>query len=402
MKVLIVGAGMGNPRLLTAQALKAVESCGLLVGARRMLDSFPDSKAEKVPAAVPEKIAEVLRGKEGHAELAAVLVSGDTGFYSAAKTLPALLPGMEVQFLCGISSLQYFCAKLGTGWDNAAVISLHGREQDLLTAVRGSKKTFVLTGGGHSVRNICALLSESGMGHLRTAVGADLSYAEEEIALGDAETFSQRDFAPLSVMMVFNPAPEIFPATHGMADAAFLRGDAPMTKAEVRAVSLAKLELRQGQILWDVGAGTGSVSVEAARVLREGAVYAVEHDGEALELLRQNRERFCCRNLYIAAGMAPAALSALPAPDAVFIGGSSGNLMSIMAAALEKNPRARIVVNAVTLETVAAALDCFAHFSLPDRDLAQVAITKARPAGKVHMMTAQNPVFVMSAGGEHG
>lgn len=401
MKVAIAGIGMGNPALLTAQARKAIDASGLLVGARRLLDSFPESDAVKIQAALPEKIAEALREYDGRVERAAVLVSGDTGFYSAAKTLPALLPGMETQFFCGISSLQYFSARLGTSWDDARVVSLHGREQDLLGAVYASKKTFVLTGGGHSARNICAMLAESGLGHLRVAVGEDLSYAGEQVTTGDAQQLSQRDFSPLSVMMIDNPAPREFPASHGMADTCFIRGEVPMTKAEVRAVSLAKLELRHGQTLWDVGAGTGSVSVEAARVLRDGAVYAVEHDGEALELLRQNRERFLCRNLYIAAGKAPEALGPLPAPDAVFVGGSSGGLRQIIAAALEKNPKARIVVNAITLETVTAALDAFAEFSLPDRDLAQIAVTKLRHAGSVHMMTGQNPVFVMSAGGQH-
>lgn len=403
MRVSIVGVGMGNPELLTEQARKAVESCELLVGARRLLDSFPEVKAEKLTAAVPEKISQVLRENKGRVKRAAVLVSGDTGFFSAARTLPVLLPEVDAHFFCGISCLQYFCAAMGLSWDDVNVVSLHGRESDLLAAVSRGKKTFVLTGGGHSVRNICFELEENGMGRLRVAVGEDLSYPEERISAGEARAFAGREFSPLSVMMIFNPSPEPAPATPGLPDAAFLRDETvPMTKAEVRAVSLAKLELRQGQTLWDVGAGTGSVSVEAARVLREGAVFSVEHDGQALEVLRQNRERFGCRNLHIVQGKAPECLGPLPAPDAVFIGGSSGGLAQIVEAALEKNPRARIVINAVTLETVEAAMESFTRHTLPDRDVVQVAVTKLRPAGRVHMLAAQNPIFVLSAGGLHG
>ena len=172
-----------------------------------------------------------------------------------------------------------------------------------------------------------------------------------------------------------------------------------MTKEEVRAVSVAKLRLRRGMTVWDVGAGTGSVSVEIARVLREGAVYAVEREPDALALIEQNRAKFGLWNLRPVAGSAPGVLGELPAPDAVFVGGSSGNLAEIVGAALEKNPGARIVVNAVTLETVTEALGCFGRLSLRAPDAVQLSVSRVREAGHYHMMQAQNPVWVLSAGG---
>lgn len=392
---------MGNPRLLTAEALETVGRCPLLVGAGRLLDAFPDGRAQKEEAATPEKIAGALRAWNGRVEEAAVLVSGDTGFYSAAKKLPGLLPEMDVRFYPGISSLQYFCARLGTGWDDVRVVSLHGRDGEIAAAARQEKKVFVLTGGANTVGSVCETLAENGLGALRVAVGADLSYGTERVEEGDAAGFAGREFPSMSVMLIENPAPQAPPAGCGLPDAAFIRGKTPMTKMELRAVSLAKLELRRGQILWDVGAGTGSVSVEAARMLEKGRVYAVEKDEAALELLRQNQKRFGCENLRIHPGEAPAALEGLPVPDALFVGGSSGNLRDILAAALEKNPKVRVVVNAVTLETVSAGLQCFQAFSLPDQDIVQVAVTRTRAAGRVHMLDAQNPVFVMSAGGNH-
>lgn len=400
MQVCIVGIGMGNPALLTKQAQAAIDAAELLVGAQRMLDSFPDTPAAKLAAATPEKIAQLLRKQADTYQTATVLVSGDPGFYSAAKKLPALLPEMEVRVLCGVSSLQYFCARLGLAWDDVAVVSLHGRSQAFLDTVRRSESTFVLTGGSTDAQALCALLTENHLGACLVSVGSRLSYDDEAVCTDTAQALSAQAFPPLSVMLVRNLAP-VSSATHGMEDAAFLRGKTPMTKAEVRAVSLAKLRLRVGDCLWDVGAGTGSVAVEAARVLRSGSVCAVEKDADALALLAQNKARFGLENLLIIAGAAPEALTALSKPDAVFIGGSSGNLDAIIDAALAQNSDVRIVVNAIALETVGAALTAFSSRGLPDADCVQIAVSKANPVGRYHMMNGQNPVFILSAGGHH-
>lgn len=401
MKVSIVGIGMGNPALMTTQAREKIKTGQLLIGAQRMLDSFPEWEGEKITAALPEKIAAVLKEKEHAIQQAVVAVSGDTGFYSAAKKIPPLLPGIEVELVCGISSLQYFCARLNETWDDVKVVSLHGRDGDLLGTVAESVKTFILTGGEHTVKQVCHILKENSFGDLEIAIGENLSYENEKITFGKVGTFAGTEFSPLSVMMVFHPQAKPSPTGIGIPDSEFLRGEVPMTKAEVRAVSLAKLKLRQGQVLWDVGAGTGSISIESARLLGNGHVYAVEQEQKAVTLLYQNRERFRCPNLDIIEGHAPEALETLPPPDAVFIGGSSGKLKEMIAFALKQNPKVRIVVNAVTLETLSAVLNCFTAFSLPDQEAVQVAITKARPVSSFHMMAAQNPVFVCSAGGHY-
>lgn len=395
MKVYVIGMGVGNPALLTREALDAAESCRVLVGARRLLEAFPGF-ARKAEASSPARMAEAVRA---HEDPAGVLVSGDVGFYSAARTLGELLPEAEIKFLPGISSLQYFCARLGTAWDDARVVSLHGRDCDFCGIAASSPKVFALTGGENSPGALCARLRDAGLGAARVEVGERLSYPDERITGGSAAELAGRAFDPLSVILVRNPAALPRPAVHGLPDGAFLRGGTPMTKEEVRAVSIAKLRLRRGMTVWDVGAGTGSVSVEIARVLEDGAVWAVEREADALALIEQNRAKFGLWNLRLAAGAAPGALEGLPAPDAVFIGGSSGSLAEIISAALRKNPAARIVVNAVTLETVTEALSCFGRFSLREPDTVQLSVSRVREAGSYHMMQAQNPVWVLSAGG---
>lgn len=400
MKVYLIGVGMGNPDLLTIQAVKALESCQLLVGSRRMLDCFGDSSAQKVEAATPEKIAKVLAGHQ-KLERAAVLLSGDCGFYSAGSSLSRMAEWAELEYLPGISSLQYFCAKLKISWENVRVVSLHGRDGDLIQTVRENPRTFVLTGGANTVEHLCAWLDQEGLGQVEVHVGEDLSYPNERISCGQARTRKNRSFSPLSVMLVTNSSfrRRKIPLTHGVPDHRFLRGEVPMTKEEVRAVSVAKLGLEQGWTVWDVGAGTGSVSVEIARVLRGGTVYAVERNPEAIQLLEQNRMRFELDNLKIVEGLAPGALKDLPTPQGVFIGGSSGGISPIIRLAVDKNPWVRLVVNAITLETVGAVLNTFNELGIAGLDVVQVAVAEGKIVGGNHMMIGRNPIYILSGGG---
>lgn len=401
MKIYIIGMGMGDPELLTGKARAAIVKSTLIIGAQRVLDCIPEGAERRFYSIDPTEIAGILRIYRDRAGFVSVIVSGDVGFYSLAKALSERLTGEDVEYVSGIGSLQYLSAALGVSWDDAAVESLHGRDQkqSLLGKVMSSHKTFVLTGGQNTVRSVCEYLCDCGLGGLSVAVGENLSYESEEITRDSANALVGRDFSALSVMMIFNPTDVPSPVTHGLADGAFDRGDVPMTKAEVRAVVIAKLALRRGQTVWDVGAGTGSVSVETARVLRDGAVYAVERDPDAVALLRQNREKHGVFNLCVIEGEAPGALSELPAPDAVFIGGSGGTLEAVVAAAIEKNPSARIVVTAIMLETVSAALAAFKKFELRDCETVLISVAKAREAGAGHMMIGQNPVYILSAGG---
>ena len=180
--------------------------------------------------------------------------------------------------------------------------------------------------------------------------------------------------------------------TQGLPDEAFARGKVPMTKQEVRAAVLAKLGVQPGELLWDVGAGTGSVSVELALAAPRGRVYAVECDPEACALIRQNKEKFAVRNLTLVEGTAPAALENLPAPDAVFIGGTKGNMAAVVEAALARNPAARICVSAIALEALTA------HGL--QAEVCQISVSRAKAAGKLHLLMANNPIFLITRADE--
>lgn len=391
-----VGIGMGNPDTMTVEAQKAIRASDALIGAKRMTEPFEALGKPILHAYKDEDIVAFIREHEEYSTIS-ILFSGDTGFYSGAKPLYEQLQDCTIRTICGISSVQYLCAKLGVPWEDAELLSLHGRAQNLIAAVRRRRKVFALTGGENSVQNICRMLCDYGYSDVMVAVGEHLSYGDERITKDTAEQLQAQSFHPLSVVLIVNPHADDAVVTHGLPDEAFLRTKVPMTKSEVRSVSLSRLELCETDVVYDIGAGTGSIAVEAALQIGRGTVYAIEKGEAALELLEQNRQRFACPNLQIITGTAPEALADLPAPDKVFIGGTSGRLADIVAALLAKNPSVRMVLNAIALETLSAALRVFEEQQMEVLDIAQISVAKAKAVGGYRMMTAHNPVFILTA-----
>ncbi len=392
----IVGIGMGNPDTMTVEAQKAIENADALIGASRMLEPFLQLGKPCFAAILPEEICRIA-SEHPEFEKISILMSGDVGFFSGTKKLIPKLDGWDVRLIPGISSLVYFCARLGVSWDDVRWVSAHGRAEPILPTVRTCRKTFLLTGGDRPVQALCRELTDAGLGDLMVYTGENLSYPDEQILSGTAAEFSKKLFSSLAVMLVENPRPmEPEHSTHGIPDEAFLREKVPMTKFEVRCTAVSLLRVPAGGTVWDVGAGTGSVSVEAALSNPGGTIWAVEQKPEAVELICRNREKFGAWNLIPVEGTAPEALEELPPPDAVFIGGSSGNMQGIFKTIQQKNPAARVVVSAITLETLAEAVDCFAKFPLTEMEISQITAARAKEAGRYHLMMGQNPVYLIS------
>ena len=390
--VTLCGIGMGTPDTRTLGMDRAVREAECVIGAKRMVESA-DTAGKAVRTAVAARdIAAVIRDEPF--DCFAVLFSGDTGFYSGAKALLELLSEAEVELLPGIGSLSYFCSRLRRPWENVRAVSLHGRECDLVREVRRHAAVFTLLGGSDGVNEALRRLTEAGLGAVRVFIGERLGYPEERITEGTAGELQGGTYDPLSVLLAENDAWGTESLAYGLPDEAFDRDEVPMTKEEVRSISLSKLGLSERSVIWDVGAGSGSVSVECARVAWAGKVYAVEKKESALALTARNVEKFGLRNVEIVPGSAPEALSELPAPTHVFIGGSGGKLRPILDIILAKNPAARIVVNAVTLETVAELTELCPEFTVAD--VACVQVSKPRLAGRYHLMTAQNGVYIFT------
>lgn len=417
-KVTIIGAGPGNPDLLSRAALDAIDIADVVIGAHRALagiDVPPDVvRCELVKTA--DIVAELTDAASW--QRAVVVMTGDVGLFSGARRLVEALSGnaqVDVRVIPGISSASYLAARLARPWQDWRFASAHGVACDIVAEAERAGELFLATSGGEDPSRLSDELVQAGFGDARVTVAERLSYPDERITCATASEIAGQTFDDLNVMLIepaggagspagaSRAASSRWPyASSGIPDELFIRGDVPMTKQEVRAVALAKLRLAATDTVWDVGAGTGSVSIEAALVARAGSVWAVERNATGVRLIRENADAFGCGNVHAVPGVAPEALAKLPVPDAVFVGGSAGELPSIVKAALEKNSQVRLCVPCVTVETLTEACALLSGSRFKGFEACQVSAARAEAVGSHHLMKAQNPVFLVSARGAGG
>lgn len=393
--VSIVSLGPGSRGAMTGDAQEAIRNADCLIGAQRMLDAVAAPGQAQYSAIAPQAIADFIAAHREHRRFA-VVMSGDAGFFSGTKKLLPLLRGCRTTVLPGLSSLAALCARLQTSYEDVFVTSLHGRDHNIVPDVRAHRRVFALVGGENGIGQLCANLTQAGLGEVTVHVGQRLSYPDEKVISGTAAELAAGTYESLSVALIENDAPDAV-VTHGLPDTAFLREETvPMTKSEVRAVCLSKLQLTQNAVCWDVGAGTGSVAIEMALQAKQGWVYAIEKKQTALTLLEENRKTHSAENLTVVPGPAPEACEALPCPTHVFIGGSSGKMRQILKLILEKNPHVRIVATAISLESITELTDCMKAFPFTETEVVSMSVARDRKAGAYHLMTGQNPIYIFT------
>lgn len=392
-RVSLIGIGMG-PGDMTEKSAAIVASADLLVGAKRMLESADCGGRDTLAEYRSDAIVQYLTGNPRYRDVA-ILLSGDVGFYSGAKKLLAALDPerFEVDVEPGISSVVYLCAKIGTSWQDVYLTSAHGRESNIVGLANTHPKVFTLLSGEDTVHAMCRQLFDYGMNDLTVTIGQDFGYPTERIFTGTPSECLDQAFGDLCVALIINQNPDTRNPI-GIPDEDFTRGDAPMTKSEVRALSVAKLKLSPDSVVYDVGAGTGSVSIEMALTAYEGRVYAIEREDVAADLIEINKRKFRTANLEVIRGLAPEAMADLPAPTHAFIGGSAGNLKEIVRCLLDKNQDIRIVINSVTIETMSEALQVVKELNLVEEEFVNVTIARSKHLGRYHLMTGQNPVYI--------
>ena len=397
-QVTVVGIGPGSKGAMTGEVRSALANADCIIGAKRMVEAVAEKGQAMHHAISPEEITSFIGQHPEYCRFV-IAMSGDVGFFSGTKKLLPMLENCDVTVLPGISSMVYLCTRLGTSYENVVPVSVHGRDHDLIPDVQRNERVFALVGGENGMGNLCRELTEAGLGSVKVSVGERLSYTDEQITVGTAETLQNRVFQSLSVALIENENANPV-VTHGLPDDAFDRIETvPMTKSEVRCVCLSKLALTEKAVAWDVGAGTGSVSIEMALQARKGAVYAIERKDTAVEILQENVRKFRTSNLTVVPGIAPEACSVLPAPTHAFIGGSSGNMKEIIALLLQKNPKVRIVATAIALESIAELTDCVKHFAFEETEVVSMSVARSRKAGPYNLMTGQNPIYIFTMQG---
>ena len=358
-RISLVGIGMGTEDGVTVHVQQIIRSCDCLIGAQRMLDCAQRICAQAVKNADTGKVREMQKtpGQK------AVLVE-----YCRIELAP------------GISSVAYLAARLGTSWEDAALVSLHGKDEDFIQTVDRNRKTILLLGGGQSGEKVLGRLKEYGMDHVTVHAGSRLSYEDERIVSGKPSELSEKDLAP----------------------------------GERREPACERRGVHPGQGTHDEGRGAGSqhcppaayrgcssmgrgrrhrFDIRGGCALRgqDPCLCGGEKSGGAGTDPREPEE--------VPGGRDPGVLETLEAPTHVFIGGSSGNLQEILSCVLEKNENARIVVNAISLETVKEVMEAAESGTLKSPEITQLTVSRSRELGRYHMMTGQNPVYIVSAGG---
>ena len=354
---------------------------------------------------MPNDILEVIKEAVGRdaKTITVVAMSGDTGFYSGTRGLVPLLKeaGLEYRILPGISSVQVMSARVGDPWQDWNLFSAHGKDMRRGKRRYGSagKKTFFLTGGELGPADLAKQLTDAGLGSLKLWIGENLSYDDEKITETTcAEAAKDMDPDVLAVVLADRlPEPEYNVPVPGIPDDLFVRGKVPMTKQDVRSAIAGRLAVKPGDVVWDVGAGTGSVTIEMALMARGGKTFAVETNPEGCGLIETNRRRFGAWNISIVEGMAPEALTDLPAPDAVFLGGTKGQMGPILDIIKDKNPDARVMISAIAVETLGEALKDLESRGW-DTEIAQIQSSYGKKVARLNMMMANNPIFLISGG----
>jgi precorrin-6B C5,15-methyltransferase / cobalt-precorrin-6B C5,C15-methyltransferase len=396
----VIGIGPGRPEWLPPAIVELVRHCDVLIGGSRALKLFPDFAGLTycLSGDLTSSLA-IIKNALSEEQVVGVLVSGDPGFFSFLPRLKKEFPEERIDVYPGISSLQFAFARAGVPWQEATFVSVHGRELSVLPQVI-RRPTAVLTGGENTPQKVAQLYLERGYNPI-ISIGNALAYPEEVWETMDAEHLAQEKALLQNAIVILYPAlgQESKPRTGyriGIPDQEFLRGEIPMTKSEIRVQVLAKAQISLYDKVVDIGAGTGSISIEAAGLAAEGVVYAIEHKPEAQELILANQQKFGVSNLRLIPGAAPDVFGELPLVDVCIIGGSSGRLPEILKL-VPLVDGGRIVITAVTIETVAQGLKLLTELNYQDIDTVSIQAVRWKAVKNLHMAQAMNQVFILSA-----
>lgn len=402
-KVYVVGVGFEGKGSLSKEALGLIEKAEVLYGGKRLLRWFSEYEGLKIPIGsdIPGVVQEI-QGRLG-VRRQAVLASGDPLFFGIGETLIQALGKPSVEVLPGLSSLQIAFSRIKEGYSDAVFVSLHARGlRELFAHVPHAKKIGILTDSTNTPGCIASEVLQR-IGPLYTAyVLENLGGESERVVFGELEDIASQTFGPLNVMVLLKKEPgpkEAYPIL-GILDEAFAQRTPDkglITKSEVRAVSLSKLSLKETSVVYDIGAGSGSIGLEAARIAKKGRVYAIEKNEEAIEHIGQNRLKLAVANLEMIQGEAPEILEAIPeAPDAVFVGGSGGKMEEILEkTARMLRPHGHIVLNIARIETLQETLKTLKRLGF-ETEVTLIQVARSKELMGLTRFLGLNPVFIVS------
>jgi precorrin-6Y C5,15-methyltransferase (decarboxylating) len=407
----VVGIGLDGAVGLVESVREMVLGATLLIGSDRHLSYFPNHPAERlVLGDFTQAIDKIRTALAAGSSCIVVLVSGDPLFFGLGRLLLTELPPEDLTFHPHLSAVQLAFNRIKVPWQDARVISAHGRSIDQLMQAlqQGADKIAVLTDRTNTPSAIARLVLALDLpSHYQFWICENLGGKAERVQSWSIAEILEQTFAPLNVVILLRQSGSALEQLNlaalpqlGLPDHLFLSfSDRPglMTKREVRILVLGELALQPGQIIWDIGAGTGSVSIEIARLFPTSKVYAIEKTAAGTTLISQNCRRFQVENVISIHGTAPDVLHQLPAPERIFIGGSGGNLSQILDACSSLAPRGVLVMALATLEHLNTALGWLKACSNWNYQLLQVQLSRSVPVGQLTRFAPLNPVTILTA-----
>ncbi len=396
-KIYLVGAGIAGWEGFGSKALEVMAKADVLIGHQRHLDIVPDFKGEKVELGDLSVMLDFLKKTD---KQVVVLGSGDPNFFGIGRFLLRNLPKERIEIFPNVTSVQYAFARIKEPWDDAIFVSVHGRGlQRAIDRIVASEKVAVLTDQTNTPAAIAQELISRGAEGYDAWLCEDLGLPTEKFTKSDVKGLLELPAAVLNILILikaWEPTLVHYPLI-GIDDDEFSTSKKLITKQEVRAVTLAKLRLQDDLTMWDIGAGSGSVSIEASNLMPNGKVFALERNPQYLGFLRDNLKKFVARNVMLVEAFAPEGLDDLPAPDRVFIGGSGGMLEEIIDAADRRlKPEGVIVLNAVTLDTLTKSVEYLEDHGYTV-EVTCVNISKTRGLTEYKLFEAHNPVYIIAA-----
>jgi precorrin-6Y C5,15-methyltransferase (decarboxylating) len=394
----VIGLSGGGAESLPEKLLARINTADLLAGGRRHLSYFPDFSGEKlVIAAEVEPVIQRLQQALDATEQVVVLASGDPLWYGIGATLRHYFPAEALEIIPAATAFQLAFAALAEPWTDAALLSAHSRPLPaVVSSALAAPKAAILTDNHHTPLVVAQALREAGLPpDSPCAICENLGSAEQRIVHTTLGCVGEETYAPLNVFVIWKGAEETSlppPCPPGLLDDSFSTSGGQITKREMRLLALAELALQPGQVLWDIGAGSGSISIEAARAQPAVTIFAVEKRAEMYEHFQENLRRFPAPNVHSSLGVAPEATLDWPDPQAVFIGGSGQKLAEIIPAVQQRLPLGgRLVINLATLENLQII-----RTWLPDARVTQVQINRGVPILDMLRFEALNPIFMVT------
>jgi precorrin-6Y C5,15-methyltransferase (decarboxylating) len=415
----IIGVLDNGIQGLTPEALKAIQSADLVIAASRTLKLFSDqiSQAEQKDLTghlkhIPDWITEALQ----HKKQVVIMATGDPLCHGIASYLLKKLPNEQLRVIPNVSSVQLAFSRIGLPWQDVQIVSVHSKDAGewvkaagsehglytLLQALFNHHKLAVLTSPENTPDRIARMMLMENIADQFTLTVAEnlLCNDEKVIKNANAEYIAKQHFNGNNIVILQGKQKSTGKVIFGVQDSNFLQRKPDkglITKREVRAVSLARMQLKASSVVWDIGAGSGAVGLEAARICNHGYVYAIEKNRADFEIASNNAQKFEIYNYHLINNKAPLGIEDWPNPDAIFIGGTGGELVELITLCLQRlHSNGWLVMNFVTVENLPTTIDTLKKQEAI-WDITQLQASRSQAILQMNRLKAENPVWIISA-----